>query len=88
MTSLISGCLSLSDLIKVIYRKRRNVHAVLISWISRRALDQQKFDVSENYNHYNHYRIQRNKRHMHENLTMQICLLGLDARKCSCAKIS
>ena len=45
----------------------------------------QKFDVSENYD-YN--RTNRNKQHMRENLTAGICVIGLDARKCSCAKIS
>ena len=41
-------------------------------------------DVSENYN-YN--RINGIKRYMHENLTTQICLMGLDGRTFSCAKI-
>ena len=49
------------------------------------ALDARKFDVSENYNH---NRIDRNKQHMRENLTARIFLIGLDARKFSCAKIS
>ena len=44
----------------------------------------EKIDVSENYN-YN--RINRIKRYMHENLTTQICLMGLDGRKFSRAKI-
>ena len=41
--------------------------------------------MSENYNH---NRTNTNKWHIHKNLTMRICLLELDARKCSCAKIS
>ena len=49
------------------------------------ALDARKFDVSENYNH---KRTNRNKQHMRENLTARIFLIGLDARKFSCAKIS
>ena len=53
--------------------------------ISRRALDARKFDVSENYNH---NRTNRNKQLMRENLSTRICVLGLDARKFSCAKIS
>ena len=57
----------------------------IFSRISRRASDARKFDVSENYNH---NRTNRNKQHMRENLTAQICLIGLDARKFSCAKIS
>ena len=55
--------------------------------ISRRALDARKFDVSENYNH-NNKRTIRNKQLMRENLSTRICVLGLDARKFSCAKIS
>ena len=54
----------------------------IFSRISRMALDARKFDVSENYNH------NRNKHHMHKNLTARIFLIGLDARKFSCAKIS
>ena len=45
----------------------------------------QKFDVSENYNH---NRTNRNNQHMRDNLTARICVIGLDARKFSCAKIS
>ena len=57
----------------------------IFSCISRMALDARKFDVSENYNH---NRTNRNKQHMRENLTARIFLIGLDARKFSCAKIS
>ena len=57
----------------------------IFSRISRRASDARKFGVSENYNH---NRTNRNKQNMHENLTAQICLIGLDVRKFSCAKIS
>ena len=57
----------------------------IFSHISRRALDARKFDVSENYNH---NRTNRNKQHMSENLTARICLIGLDARKFSCSKLS
>ena len=57
----------------------------IFSRISRMALDAQKFDVSENYNH---NRTNGNKQHMRENLTAQIFLIDLDARKFSCAKIS
>ena len=57
----------------------------IFSCILRRALDARKFDVSENYNH---NRTNRNNQHMRETLTAQICLIGLDARKFSCAKIS
>ena len=57
----------------------------IFSSISRRASDARKFDVSQNYNH---NRTNRNKQHMRENLTAQICLIGLDAQKFSCAKIS
>ena len=57
----------------------------IFSRISRRASDARKFDVSEN--HY-HKRTNRNKQHMRENLTARICLIGLDARRFSCAKIS
>ena len=49
------------------------------------ALDARKFDVSVNSNH---NRTNRNKQHMRENLTARTCLMGLDARKFSCAKIS
>ena len=49
------------------------------------ALDARKFDVSENYNH---NRTNRTKQHMRENLTGRIFLIGLDARKFSCVKIS
>ena len=41
--------------------------------------------MSENYDH---NRTNRNKRHMHKNLTARTCVIGLDARKFSCAKIS
>ena len=41
--------------------------------------------MSENYDH---NRTNRNKQHMRENLTARICVIGLDARKFSCAKIS
>ena len=51
---------------------------------SRRALDARKFDVSENYYH---NRTNRINWYMRENLAALICLLMLDARKCSCAKI-
>ena len=37
---------------------------------------------------YNCNRTNRNKQHMRENLTVRICLKGLDAQKFSCAKIS
>ena len=57
----------------------------IFSCILRRALDARKYDVSENYNH---NRTNRNKQHMRENLTARICVIGLDARKFSCAKIS
>ena len=57
----------------------------IFSRISRRALDARKNDVSENYNH---NRTNRNKQHMRENLTARICVIGLDARKFSCVKIS
>ena len=50
-----------------------------------RASDARKFDVSENYNQ---NRSNRNKQHMRENLTARMCLIGLDVRKFSCAKIS
>ena len=56
----------------------------IFSRILRRALDARKFGVSENYNH---NRAIRNKQHMRENLTTQILLLVLGARKFSCAKI-
>ena len=49
------------------------------------ALDARKFDVSENDNH---NRTNRNIQHLRENLTVRIFLIGLDARKFSCAKIS
>ena len=52
---------------------------------SCRALDAQKFDVIENFNH---KRTNRIKWYVRESETMRICLLGLDARKSSCAKIS
>ena len=57
----------------------------IFSIISRRALDARTFDVSENYNH---NRTNRNKQHMCENLNAPIRVIGLDARKFSCAKIS
>ena len=57
----------------------------ICSRISRRALDAQKFDVSENYNH---NRINRIKWDVRKTLTTRICLLGLDAPKFSCAYIS
>ena len=57
----------------------------IFSRISRRASDARKFDVSENYNH---NRTNRKKQDMREDLTAQLCLIGLDARKFSCAKIS
>ena len=57
----------------------------IFSCILRRALDVRKFDVSENYNH---NRMNRSKQHMCENLTERICLIGLDAQRFSCAKIS
>ena len=56
----------------------------LSSRISRRALDAQKFDVSENYYHNSTNRINL---YVRESLTSQICLLGLDAQKFSCVKI-
>ena len=57
----------------------------IFSRISRRASDARKLDVRQNYNH---NRTNRNKQHMRENLTAQICFIGLDVRKFSCAKIS
>ena len=36
-----------------------------------------KFDVSENYNH---NRTKKNKQHMRKNLTVRICVIGLDAQ--------
>ena len=56
----------------------------IFSRISRRALDVRKFDVSENYYH---KRTNRNNWYMRENLAARICLLMLDARKFSCAKL-
>ena len=56
----------------------------IFSCISRRAFDARKFDVSENYYH---YRTNRINWYMRENLAARICLLMLDARKFSCAKI-
>ena len=56
----------------------------IFSRISRRALDAQKFDVSETYYH---NRTNRINWHMHKNWAVQICLLMLDAQKCSCVKI-
>ena len=50
-----------------------------------RALDTRKLDVSENCNH---TRTNRNKWYVRKNLTTRICLVGLDAQKSSCAKIS
>ena len=69
----------------ITYCKRRNFRTVHIFAHFARASDARKFDVSENYNH---NRTNRNKQHMRENLTARICLIGLDARKFSCAKIS
>ena len=57
----------------------------IFSRISRRALDAPKFDVSEKFNQ---NRTNRNKQHMRKKLTARICVIGLDARKFSCAKIS
>ena len=57
----------------------------IFSRISRRASDARKFDVSENYNH---NRTNRKKTAYARDLTAQICLIELDARKFSCAKIS
>ena len=57
----------------------------IFSRISRRAIDVRKFDVSENYNHNKTIRINW---YVHENITTRICLLGLDVRKYSSAKIS
>ena len=56
----------------------------IFSRILRRALDARKFDVSENYYH---NRTNRISGYMRENLAARICLLMLDARKFSCAKI-
>ena len=56
----------------------------IFSRISCRALDARKFHVNENYYH---NRTNRIKWYMRENLAVRICLLMLDARKSSCAKI-
>ena len=63
------------------YFKRRNFRAV---HISRRALDARKFDVRENYYHNRRNRIYW---YVREKLAAGICLLVIDARKFSCAKI-
>ena len=62
-----------------------NFAQYIFSRISHRALDARKIDVSENYNH---NRTNRNKQHMPENTTAQTCVMGLDALKFNCAKIS
>ena len=54
-------------------------------FISCRALDARKIDVSENYNH---NRTNRIKWYVREYLTTGICLLRLDVQNFSCAKIS
>ena len=51
---------------------------------SRRALNACKFEVSENYYH---NRTNRINWYMRENLATRTCILMLDARKFSCAKI-
>ena len=56
----------------------------IFSRISRMALDARKSDVSENYYH---NRTGRINCYVRENLAARICLLMLDARKFSCAKI-
>ena len=53
-----------------------NFAQYIFSRISRRALDARKFDVSENYTHDS---TNRNKSHLRENLTVRICIIGLDA---------
>ena len=56
----------------------------IFSRISGRALDARKLDVNENYYHNRTNRINWS---MSENLAVRMCLLMLDARKVSCAKI-
>ena len=51
----------------------------------RRVLDAQKFGVSENYK-YN--KTSRTNCYVRERFITRICLLEVDARKFSCAKIS
>ena len=57
----------------------------IFSRISRRLLDARKIDVSENYNHNRTNRINCN---LGENFDHGICLLGLNGRNFSCAKLS
>ena len=66
------------------YCKRRNFRAVHIFAGSRKALDARKFVSSENYYH---NRTNRINWYVRENFTARICVLLLDARKFSCAKI-
>ena len=56
----------------------------IFSRILRMALDARKFDVCENYYH---NRTSRINWYVRKNLAARICLLMLDARKFSCAKI-
>ena len=70
---------------KIDFCKRRNFRAVHIFAHFAQGFRSRKFDVSKNYNQ---NRTNRNKQHMRENLTARICVIGLDARKFSCAKIS
>ena len=56
----------------------------IFSRISRRALYWRKIDVGENYYH---NRTNRINWYVRENLPARKCLLMLDARKFTCAKI-
>ena len=56
----------------------------IFSRISRRALDALKCDMSENYYH---NRTNIMNWYVRETLAARICLLMLDARQFSCAKI-
>ena len=57
----------------------------IFSCMSRMVLDARKYDVSEKFNQNS---TKRTNCYLRKNLVARKCLLRLDARKLSCAKIS